>query len=52
MRAALQPMFNLKCMMPVRLITFKRELSSERGCYFRDDSVIGFRESIRYDSKR
>lgn len=44
MKAALQPMFNLKCVMSVRLIIFKRELSLEQGCYFRDDSVIGFRE--------
>lgn len=52
MKAALPSMFNLKCVMPVRLIIFKRELSLEQRCYFRDDSVIGFREQIRYDSER
>lgn len=30
--------------MPVRLIVFKRELSLEQGCNFRDNSVIDFTE--------
>lgn len=30
--------------MPVRLTVFKRELSLEQGCYFRDNSVIDFTE--------
>ena len=30
--------------MPVRLIVFKRELSLEQGCYFRDNAVIDFTE--------
>lgn len=40
MKAALQSMFNLKCVVPVRLIIFERELSLEQRCCFSDDSVI------------